>query len=301
MIDNIRMYSRSLVREWNLLRGSFQNTGFHYSQCHALLEIEQHGSLATSQLSQHLLLDKSTTSRILHQLLDAGLVKVQKDAADGRQKWYSLTSKGKDVLQQNNCLADQQVEAAIKILGEKEQKLVLEGLRLYSKALTNSRKQEAFRIRPIQESDVLVVAQLIRQVMVEYGTVGEGYSINDPEIDDMYQAYQGPRSVFYVLEKGSKILGCGGLGPLSGSNENICELRKMYFLSEARGFGLGKKFLLQCLEDARRFAYKECYLETVERMWQANLLYKKMGFKRLERRCGDTGHSSCETYYSLKL
>ena len=55
------------------------------------------------------------------------------------------------------------------------------------------------------------------------------------------------------------------------------------------------------LEDAKRLGYKKCYLETVERMWQANSLYQKMGFKKLEAQMGDTGHGACEVFYACEL
>lgn len=300
-IADVRGYTRSFVREWHLLEGQFQQTGYSYSQCHALFELDQKGFLNTVQISALLLLDKSSVSRLLHNLLKKGLVKVQKDSADQRQKWYSLTKSGQAAVQQNNCLADQQVETAMQLLSAEEQKQVRQGLQIYSKALTRSRMQQAYLIRPIQPTDNTVVARLIRQIMGEFETVGEGYSSADTEIDDMFQAYAGARSVFYVLEKDGRIMGCGGFGPLNGADPEICELRKMYFLPELRGIGLGKKLLHLCLDKAREMGYRECYLETVERMWQAVRLYEKTGFKKLENRCGDTGHCSCEAYYSLRL
>lgn len=300
-IAEIRAGARRLVREWNLLEGAFLSTGYSYSQCHALFELAQHGALSPVQLADQLLLDKSTISRLLSNLLHKGLVKVQKDTADRRQKWYSLTEAGRAVLEQNNCLADRQTAGALELLSTEEQEKVREGLMLYAKALSRSRLQSAYLVRPIKPADNPAAACIIREVMAEFGTVGEGYSSEDEEIDRMYEAYDEPRSIFYVIEKEGRIFGCGGIGPLPGGGEDICELRKMYFRPELRGLGLGRKLVMQCLDDARRLGYRSCYLETVDRMWQANLLYQKIGFQRLERRCGDTGHCSCEGFYGLAL
>jgi len=155
--------------------------------------------------------------------------------------------------------------------------------------------------RPIRPADIAEVASLIRTVMTEFGCVGEGYSINDPEIDDMFAAYDNPQSAFYVIEKGGRILGCGGVGPLGGGDGKTCELRKMYFYPELRGQGWGKQVVLHCLQLAKELGYVHCYLETVERMEQANVLYKKLGFKKSTERFGDTGHSSCESFYVKEL
>lgn len=154
-----------------------------------------------------------------------------------------------------------------------------------------------FIFRPIQSKDIEQVAKLIRTVMTEFGCVGEGYSINDPEIDDMYHAYDRGGAAFYVIENKGRILGCGGIAPLEGGDGTTCELRKMYYYPELRGKGWGKKVLKHCLAIAKGKGYTCCYLETVARMEQANILYQKMGFEKSCERFGDTGHGSCESFY----
>jgi putative acetyltransferase len=159
-----------------------------------------------------------------------------------------------------------------------------------------------FQLRPIQQGDNPRVAHIIRNVMTEFGTVGEGYSINDPEVDLMYESYQAPDAAFFVIEgNDGQVYGCGGIGPLKGGEQEVCELKKMYFLPELRRKGFGKTMVEQCLEAARKAGFRYCYLETVERMWQANLLYQKMGFQKLNGPRGNTGHNSCELWYMRAL
>lgn len=155
-----------------------------------------------------------------------------------------------------------------------------------------------FLLRPIQVTDNPQVARIIRTVMTEFGCVGEGYSILDAEVDDMHGAYAVHGSAFFVVEKtDGEVLGCGGIGPLSGSGEGTCELKKMYFLPELRGLGFGKKMVTTCLKKAQELGYRQCYLETVDRMVQANLLYQKMGFDKICSPMGATGHCSCDAWY----
>lgn len=300
-VNQIRQSSRQMVRELDMIKGVFQHTGFTYSQCHLLFELERQQLLNLNELSEILLLDKSTTSRVVKKLIDQGLIDVGKTAADKRQKLYSLTVKGKAAVKNNNCLANQRVEQSLNLLSEKEKKTVAEGLALYAKALQKSRRQTPFTIRPIRQADNLQVAKIIRDVMTEFQAVGEGYSINDPEVDFMYEAYDRPNAGFFVLEKGEVLVGCGGIAPLKGAKATICELQKMYFLPEARGLGLGKKLALFLMEEATKLGFKQCYLETLERMWQANLLYQKLGFERTTTNLGNTGHCSCDLWYLKDL
>lgn len=300
-VQTVRAFSRNIVRELDVIKGVFQDTGLTYSECHTLFELEQHKLLNLAEIAAIIQLDKSTTSRVVKSLVKKGLVAISKNSVDQRQKLFSLTEQGTQATHHNNCLANDQVKKALSLLNPSEVDTVLSGLKLYSKALSRSRKQSRFQIRPIEQQDNPKVARLIREVMTEYQAVGEGYSIMDPEVDQMYEAYHNDQSAFFVITQNEEnILGCGGIGPLTGA-DGTCELKKMYFSPDLRGMGFGKKLVQLCLDAAKERAYKKCYLETIDRMWQANLLYQKMGFTKLSCPMGNTGHGACEAYYVMEL
>lgn len=159
-------------------------------------------------------------------------------------------------------------------------------------------------LRPIRASDDIHIAGIIRAVMPEFGAKGPGFAINDPEVDFMTAAYGRPRAAYFVVTDGSdgdRVIGGGGVAPLEHGDERVCELRKMYFLPEARGRGAGAALLARCLEAARGFGYATCYLETLARMDAAQKLYRRFGFQPLCAPMGKTGHFSCDSYYSLDL
>jgi putative acetyltransferase len=167
--------------------------------------------------------------------------------------------------------------------------------------LPDARAGRPFRIRPIRRGDDPAVARLIRDVMTEHGAVGCGFSIEDPEVDAMYEAYQAPRSAFYVIEGDGQVLGCGGMAPLAGGAPDVCELRKMYFREQLRGRGLGTRLLGIILDAARTAAYTLCYLETLESMGQARRLYERHGFVEVRGPLGTTGHTKCNRFMALEL
>ncbi len=300
-VNEVRQYSRQLVRELDLVKGSYLDTGYTFSQCHVLFELSVHKSLNLLALAENLLIDKSNTSRTVKQLVELGLIRAERVPSDNRQKLFSLTAKGEKALRATLHLANKQVEDALGILSEEQQELVVQGIQLYADALKKSRLQSNYTIRSIQKRDNDQVARLIRTVMTEFRAVGDGYSIGDPEVDDMYGNYRNKRSCYYVITSGDQVVGCGGLGPLDGGDKFTCEMRKMFFLRETRGIGLGRRLLLLLLDEARSRDYKKCYLETLDRMWQANELYQKNGFQLIEKPMGTTGHGSCDRWYLLHL
>ena len=151
-------------------------------------------------------------------------------------------------------------------------------------------------LRPITPADNPVVAQIVRTVMPEFGCVGEGFSINDPELEDMYTTYHQPRSAFYVLEEDGMAVGVGGYAPLAGGDGSVCELRKMYLLPAARGKGGGKLIMEACLSGARKAGFAAMYLETVTAMTTAAQVYRRYGFELIDGPMGATGHGGCDRF-----
>ncbi len=157
------------------------------------------------------------------------------------------------------------------------------------------------KIRKIQKEDNKSVKDIIKKVMPEFGAGGDGFAINDPEVERMFEAYNENRHVYFVAEKDGITLGGAGIAPLKGAGETVCELQKMYLLPESRGLGLGKKMIEACMSEAKEMGYQTCYLETLEHMEQARKLYEKNGFSKLEKPMGNTGHFGCNNWYAKKL
>jgi len=158
-----------------------------------------------------------------------------------------------------------------------------------------------FLLRPILASDDPTMASIIREVMPSFGACGDGFAINDPEVDWMSRAYARPRHAYFVLERDGRVLGGAGVAPLAGADASVCELRKMYFLPPARGIGAGAAMMARCLEAARGFGFIQCYLETLTGMDAAMRLYERSGFQRIDQAMGATGHGGCDRFYRLVL
>jgi len=150
-------------------------------------------------------------------------------------------------------------------------------------------------VRPITADDNAAIANVIREVSAEYGlTADKGYTVSDPNLDVLYQLYSLPRSAYWVIEVDGQIAGGGGVAPLQGGEDDICELQKMYFLPLLRGQGLAKRLALQALEFARQQGFRCCYLETTASLTQAIALYERLGFQHIDGAMGNTGHVDCE-------
>lgn len=290
---SVRQAARQLVRELQMLDGRRSIEGFSFSECHLVTELHSMGEATASDMAERLVLEKSTISRLCNGLLERGMLVAERDHNDGRRRLLRLSEKGIASALRVHRKALKQVDSALAFLPPDERQAVADGIGAYTKGLRYARLSSAFTIRAIKRKDNPRVARIIRDVMTEYGAVGCGYSIEDPEVDNMFEAYPARDSAFFVLECNGQVLGCAGVGPLAGADPGICELRKMYLLPEARGTGIGTQLLKLCLEAAGELGYQKCYLETLEHMTHARHLYRKYGFKSVDQPIGNTGHSAC--------
>ncbi len=153
-----------------------------------------------------------------------------------------------------------------------------------------------YQIRPITAADNPAMARIIRDVMTEFGAVGPGYSIEDPEVDTMFETYQAPGHAFFVVDADGQIEGGAGIGTLPDAPDGVCELKKMYFRSSLRGLGAGDAMARQCFQAARELGYRQVYLETLDSMTAARKLYRKLGFADIDQAMGNTGHCGCNRW-----
>ncbi len=96
----------------------------------------------------------------------------------------------------------------------------------------NTSVPAATLLRRITAADNAAIARVIRQVSAEYGlTADKGYTVADPNLDELYELYSQPGSAYWVVEKEGEVVGGGGVAPLACSEPDICELQKMYFMT----------------------------------------------------------------------
>lgn len=292
---------RTVVREWGLMQSHPCIPELTLVQGHALIELDLRGPLTVAGLAHALRLEHSSASRLVARLIERRYVREEQSSTDRREKVLSITASGKKGLAKVHEQSNRRVFDSLEPLSDSQRETVLEGMRLYAKALRHARSRCDVKLRPIRKKDNRAVASIIRTVMPEFGADGPGFAIHDKEVDAMYAAYSKPRHGYFVLDRRGMVVGGGGIAPLAGADPSVCELRKMYLLPEARGCGLGELLLQNCLMAAKQARFETCYLETTSQMVQAQSLYQKMGFRPLKAPRGATGHCGCDRWYELDL
>ncbi len=151
-------------------------------------------------------------------------------------------------------------------------------------------------IRLIEPKDNIALAAVIRAALTEFGANKPGTVYFDPTTDQLYQLFETPGSVYFIAENENELLGGCGIFPTIGLPEKTCELVKLYLAPAARGKGLGKALMLKAMDWAKEAGYEQVYLETMPELSNAVTMYEKLGYNRLPKSIGNSGHDGCSIW-----
>lgn len=134
-----------------------------------------------------------------------------------------------------------------------------------------------FLIRDWEPRDCTSAAQIIGSVLADYGLSWEPLGA-DRDVLEIEQFYQATGGEFWVIERSGRLVGTGAYYPIL-RGENAVEIRKMYFVPEVRGQGLGR-FLLKELERAiSDRGFTQIWIETASVLQEAVKLYETSGYR----------------------
>lgn len=149
-------------------------------------------------------------------------------------------------------------------------------------------------IRPIQEHEIpeakRVIFTVAFDVFHESDTLEESiarYLARGKlrEMDDIQKNYFNNGGTFLVTCDEDRIIGTGAIRYLEAG---ICELKRLWLLTEYHGRGLGYRMMQELFAIARRHGYRSMRLQT-DKVVQTRAIsfYKRLGFYEIPRYEGD--------------
>ena len=293
-IRQFRAALREMVRELGMLSRRTSGTELSPLQSHILIELNSQPCGAT-ELATKLCVDKASMSRTLRSLMEAGYLLRDHDEQDGRASTFRLSESGNQKLVCLEENADRFTEEALASSSSEEIQQFFQTIETFSGSLRNARRQREAELtfRPIEARDNAAIAEIIRTSFRENKIDHlEGVSLHDPELERLSEVYKQPGSGYWVAEVNGRIVGGAGLAPLGGE-KGTCEMQKLYFSSEIKGMGMGRRMIAFIIAQATAMGYQSCYLETLDELKDAVRLYEAFGFRHLSERLGNTGHDGC--------
>ncbi len=260
------------------MRNTVSGTALTLSAAHAMVEIGAASGITAGKLCEILLLEKSSVSRLLKKLVEAGEVEETADPGDSRSKLLTLTAKGRATLAVIDDHSRNQVAGALRHLAPDQVSKVLEGIGLYADALSRSRRQEIAICRVREADDIGAIADLFRAYAASL-PIDLAYQDFSAELAGLPGKYAPPAGELFLARDGSGVpIGCAAFRPLQ---EGIAEMKRLYVAPEGRGQGLGRLLADLVLEQASQAGYREIRLDSLPSMLEALALYRSCGFEEI--------------------
>ncbi len=282
-VSALREASRKLIRELGMLNLNQLNDGRSSSHWHALIEINKTPGITVKELSNHLLLSPSATSRLVESLMKSRFVTEQK-GADKREKSLLITSFGKDEIKKIDVYSNPRIIGALDHLTEEEHKSLFSSLQKYADALEKSRKErEGIKIHVLSTSRPLrqQIVHMIETIQINEFSIPITPEINASIIkaEEEY-SYDNRCHFWYATNQDGHIVGSIGLKKI---NDGIGELKKFFVRQDCRGKGVAHKLVSKLIKDAQKSGFKTIYLGTVSVLEAAQSYYEKIGFERISK------------------
>jgi len=134
----------------------------------------------------------------------------------------------------------------------------------------------------IKQAQTKTEIEEIRSLFREYETfldVDLCFQSFEEELAGLPGKYSRPSGDLLIGLDGDRAVGCVGVRKL---DDDVCEMKRLFVRTEARGTGLGKKLAHEIIVVAQKIGYSLMRLDTLDRLTEAMHLYELLGFRRTE-------------------
>ncbi|MER9235067.1 helix-turn-helix domain-containing GNAT family N-acetyltransferase [Mesorhizobium sp. M0622] len=277
-IDAVRAFNRFYTRQIGLLDEGLLKSTFSLTEARVLYELAHRDGLTATDLARDLGLDAGYLSRLLKKFEGRDLVERATIEADARRSSIALTQAGQQAFAPLNQGSHDQVTALLDRLSVPEQDRLVKAMQTVQRLLGGSAEPKIpYMLRPLQVGDIGWIIH--RQGLLyaqEYGW-DESYEALVAEILGAFVKSFDPKwERSWIVEREGEVV--GSVFVVHQSDE-VAKLRLLYVEPSARGLGIGKRLVEECVGFCRAKGYRTLTLWTNDVLTSARRIYEAAGFK----------------------
>src|SRR6266849_6454873 len=284
-VTGVRQFNRFYTRQIGLLRHGLLGTSFSLTEGRVLYELAQRETTTAAELAADLSIDPGYLSRLLRSFTTSGLVASTRSATDRRQSIIALTDRGRDTFASLDRRSQQEIGALLGRLDEDKQRRLLTAMAtiqtLLASAVTPA-MSDAVTLRPHRSDDLSwVLARHAAIYAREYGWGSQFTVLVAGIIADFQRGHDRAREGCWIAELDGAP---AGSVMLVNTGNGIAKLRLLIVEPHARGRGIGRRLVDQCIRFARDAGYRKIVLWTQSVLTDARHIYEGAGFVRVEEK-----------------
>jgi DNA-binding MarR family transcriptional regulator/GNAT superfamily N-acetyltransferase len=281
-VAGVRQFNRFYTRQIGLLRQGIVGTSFSLTEGRVLYEIGRRGTTTAAELVADLNIDPGYLSRLLRGFTTSGLVVSTRSATDRRQSLLALTDRGRETFASLDQRSQQEIGALLERLDDDEQRRLLAAMATIQTLLASAATPAMSDVvlRPYRSDDLSWV--LARHAAIygrEYGWGSQFTVLVAGIIADFQRGRDPAREGCWIAEHDGAL---AGSVMLVDAGDGVAKLRLLIVEPQARGRGIGRRLVEQCIKFARDVGYRKIALWTQSVLTDARRIYKSAGFVRTE-------------------
>ncbi|PXY31584.1 bifunctional helix-turn-helix transcriptional regulator/GNAT family N-acetyltransferase [Prauserella muralis] len=277
-IAGVRAFNRLYTRVIGVLDEGLVGTPHSLTEARVLYELAQQDVREVPELRRRLGLDPGYASRLLARLESQGLLTRGRSETDARRQTVGLTETGRATQAALEERTDAQIGELLGKLTEEDQRRLLSAMATVTDVLGEHHRGPAFVLRPPRSGDYGWVVQRHGTLYAqEYGFDATFEALVARIVADYVTAEDTGRQAAWIAElDGAPV---GSVFCVPGGDEHTAKLRLLLVEPSARGSGVGKRLVGECLAFARASGYRSMELWTQSILTTARQIYRRAGFE----------------------
>ena len=300
-VEAVRRFSRFYTRQVGVLNEGYNGSEFSLTEARIIYELAHREAATASDLAKSLSLDPGYLSRILKTFLERGVVQRQASDVDARQYPLSLTDRGQQRFAELNARSRSDMARMLGALTARQQERLIAAMSEIETLLSAEPERGApYILRPHQPGDIGWAVQRHGTLYAQEYGFDETFEALAAEIGSKFlKEFDPKKERAWIAEKDGENVGCVFLVKQS---DEVARLRMLLVDTQARGLGIGKRLVEECIRFARLKGYKKITLWTNDILVTACHIYRETGFKLVaEERHHSFGHDLVGQTWELDL
>jgi DNA-binding MarR family transcriptional regulator/GNAT superfamily N-acetyltransferase len=272
----VRRFTRFYTSRLEVLREGLLDSAFSLTEARVLYELATRDRPTAADLGRELALDAGYLSRILKRFEEGGLLARTRSASDGRQAHLVLTAAGRAAFAPLNARSRAQVGGLLAGLSAPDRDRLVAAMRVIEGLLDPDPAPPSYILRPHRPGDMgWIVHRHGALYAQEYGWDETFEALVAGIAAEFIRDFDPRRERAWIAEKDGEIVGSV---LLVRQSDEVAKLRLLYVEPQARGLGIGRHFVDECIRFARAAGYRRLTIWTNDVLHAARALYAKAGF-----------------------
>lgn len=276
-VAQVRAFNRDYTRRIGVLSQGLLGSVWSLTQVRVMYEIAHQPGIAAVELAAALGLDRGYLSRILKGFEARRLLGRAAAAEDSRRQHLRLTAAGQRVFAPLERRARQEVRALLSAVAPARRGALLHAMDTIRDSFTPMAEAGSVTLRAHRPGDMgWVVERHGALYFEEYGWSTEFEALVATIAAEFIRKLDPVRERCWIAEREGQRLGCIFL---VGGDRATARLRLLLVEPAARGLGLGRRLVSECIDFARTAGYERIVLWTQSNLTAARRLYEQAGFR----------------------